>query len=102
MARTADGSGRRSWRYRGNVAARAVAGTLGAYGVAALFAAALARALPMPRVEAVMPATLLAYPLMPAVTIWAFLARGPWRACGGVAVAALLFGGIAWAMGAPA
>lgn len=93
---------RRGWRYRANVAARAVAGTLGAYAVAALFAAALARLLPMPRAEAVIPATLLALLLGPAVTIWAFLARGPWRAWGGVLALAALFAAIAWWAGAPA
>lgn len=88
--------------YRMNVAARAVAGTAGAYLVAALFAAALARTLPLPRVEAMIPGTLLAYLVVPAVTIWAFLARGPMRAWAGVLGAAALFGAIAWLAGPPA
>ncbi len=93
---------RQGWRYRANVAARVVAGTIGAYAVAALFAAALARLLPMPRVEAIMPATLLAFLVGPAVTVWAFLARSPWRAWAGVVLLGGLFAAIAWWMGAPA
>ncbi|MGW8204970.1 ketohydroxyglutarate aldolase [Sphingomonas sp. VDB2] len=93
---------RSGWRYRANVALRTIAGTVGAYGVAALAAAALARTLPMARVEAVTIATLMAYMVAPAVTIWAFLARGPWRAIAGVALAAAALGGIAWIAGQPA
>ncbi|MCH7861606.1 DUF3649 domain-containing protein [Sphingomonas sp. NPDC092331] len=93
---------RAGWRYRANVAARAAAGTVGAYAVAALFAAALARMLPMPKVEAIMPATLLAFLVGPAVTLWAFLARGPWRAWAGVILLAALFAAIGWLAGAPA
>lgn len=93
---------RQGWRYRANVAARVIAGTIGAYAVAALFAMALARLLPMPRVEAIMPATLLAFLVGPAVTVWAFLARGPWRAWAGVILLGGLFAAIAWWTGAPA
>jgi hypothetical protein len=96
------GPDRRSWRYRANVAARAVAGSVGAYAVAALFAAALARTLPMSKVEAVIPATLLALLVAPGATLWAFLARGPWRAWAGIGAAALLFAAIAWIAGPPA
>jgi len=92
---------RAGWRYRANVAARVVAGTIGAYAVAALFAMALARILPMDRAQAVVPATLLAFLVGPAVTIWAFLARGPWRAWAGVILLGALFAAIAWAVGAP-
>ena len=95
-------SGRRGWRYRGNIAVRALLGSVGAYAVAALLATALARTLPMARVEAVVVATLLAFLVAPAVTVWAFLARGPWRATAGVVVAALLLSAIVWAAGAPA
>jgi hypothetical protein len=95
-------SGRRGWRYRGNIAVRALLGSVGAYAVAALLATALARTLPMARVEAVVVATLLAFLVAPAVTVWAFLARGPWRAAAGVAIAALLLAAIIWTTGAPA
>ena len=93
---------RQNWRYRANIAARAVAGSVGAYAVAALFAAALARVLPMDRVEAVIPATLLAFLVAPGVTVWAFLARGPRRAWAGVIGAVLLLGAMVWAAGPPA
>lgn len=93
---------RQGWRYRANVAARVVAGTIGAYAVAALFAAAVARLLPMPRVEAIMPATLLAFLVGPAVTVWAFLARGPWRAWAGVILLGGALAAITWFVGAPA
>lgn len=93
---------RRSWRYRANVAARLLAGTLGAYAVAALFGAALARTLPMDRLDATLLATLLALLVAPGVTVWAFLARGPWRAWAGVIGLAASFGALAWFAGPPA
>ena len=93
---------RRSWRYRANVAARVLAGTAGAYIVAALLGAALARTLPVEKLGATLLATLLALLAAPAVTVWAFLARGPWRACAGVVALAALFGAIAWLAGPPA
>lgn len=75
------------------------AATAGAYAVAALAAAALARTLPMARVEAVATATMIAYLVMPGISLWAFLARGPWRAVAGVTIAALLLGGLVWTTG---
>ncbi|HUD94085.1 ketohydroxyglutarate aldolase [Sphingobium sp.] len=90
------------WRYRVNVALRILAGTAGAYLVAALLAAMLARTLPMSRVEAVTSGTMVAYLAAPAVTVWAFLARGPWRALAGVATMAGLLALIASLAGAPA
>jgi hypothetical protein len=93
---------RRGWRYRGNVAARVIAATFGAYGVAACLAMAVARSGAGGRIDAVIAGTLCAYLAVPAVAIWAFLARGPWRAWGGVVVLAALFGGLAWMIGPPA
>lgn len=93
---------RRGWRYRGNVAARVLAGSLGAYGVAAMLAMAVARMGASGRIDGVIAGTLCAYLAVPAVAIWAFLARGPWRAWGGVVVLAALFGGLAWMIGPPA
>ncbi len=90
------------WRYRGNVALRALAGSVGAYLVMALTAALLARTLPMSRVEAVAVATMIAYPVAPAVTIWACMASGPWRALAGVAGIAGLLALGAWVAGQPA
>jgi hypothetical protein len=96
------GPDRRSWRYRSNVAARTLAGTVGAYAVAALFGAALARILPMERLDATLIATLLAFLVAPAVTVWAYLARGPWRAVIGVIGLAASLAAVAWYAGPPA
>lgn len=90
---------RQGLRYRANVAARVVAGTIGAYVIAALFAATLAFLLPMPRVEAIVPATLLSYLVGPAVTLWAFLARGPWRAWAGLVLMGAALAAILWGAG---
>ncbi|WBY07157.1 ketohydroxyglutarate aldolase [Sphingomonas sp. 7/4-4] len=96
------GPDRRSWRYRGNVAARTLAGTIGAYAIAALFGAALARTLPLERLDATVVATLLAFLVAPAVTVWAYLARGPGRAVVGVIGLAALLAAIVWYAGPPA
>jgi len=93
---------RRGWRYRGNVAARVLAGSLGAYGVASCLAMAVARLGASGRIDGVIAGTLCAYLAVPAVAIWAFLARGPWRAWGGVVVLAALFAALAWMIGPPA
>ena len=93
---------RRGWRYRGNVAARVLAGSLGAYGVAACLAMAVARLGGGGRIDGVIAGTLCAYLAVPAVAIWAFLARGPWRAWGGVVALVALFGALAWMIGPPA
>lgn len=90
------------WAYRANVGLRIVAGTVGAYLVAALTAAMLARTLPMSRIEAVTSGTMIAYLTAPAITVWAFLARGPWRALAGVALIAGLLALVAWLAGQPA
>ena len=87
------------WPYRANVATRALAGTLGAYAVAAMTAAMLARILPLSRAEAVTTATMIAYLVAPAVTVWSFLARGPVRAMAGAIVLTLALAIIAWYAG---
>lgn len=91
----------RGWRYSANVALRTLAGTVGAYLVAALAAAMLARTLPLSRAEAVTTGTMIAFLVVPGVALWAFLARGPWRALAGVGVAALALGAVAWLAGQP-
>jgi len=93
---------RRGWRYRANVAARAAAAALGGYAIAALFAAASARLLPLPRVEAMLPGTMLAFLVVPGVAVWAFLARSAARAWAGVVLVAALLAAAAWIMGPPA
>ncbi len=93
---------RRGWRYRGNVAARVLAASLGAYGVAASLAMVVARSVAGGRIDGVIAGTLCAYLAVPAVAIWAFLARGPWRAWAGVAVLVAVLGALAWMIGPPA
>lgn len=93
---------RTGWRYRTNVLARAAAAVVGGYAVAALFAAASARLLPLPRVEAVLPGTMLAFFVLPGVAIWAFLARSAARAWAGVLIAAAALAAAAWLAGPPA
>lgn len=93
---------RRGWRYRGNVAARVLAATLGAYGVAACLAMAVARLAAGGRVDGVIVGTLCAYPAVPAVAIWAVLARGPWRAWAGIVAIIASLAGLAWIVGPPA
>ncbi|MBH1997529.1 MAG: ketohydroxyglutarate aldolase [Sphingomonadaceae bacterium] len=90
------------WRYRANVAIRTLTATVGGYVVAALTAAMLARTLPLSRVEAVTTGTMLAYLVVPGVAVWAFLARGPWRALASVIMIAALLGLTVWMAGPPA
>lgn len=93
---------RRGWRYRANVAVRAAAAGAGGYAIAALFAAASARLLPLPRVEAMLPGTMLAFLVMPGIAIWVFLARSATRACAGIVLVAVLLAAAVWMMGPPA
>jgi len=93
---------RRCSAYRVNIAARTIAGSFGAYAVAAALGALLARLLPMARPEAVMTGMLAALVIFPAVTIWAFLARSPARALGGVVIAASALATMALTLPPPA
>ena len=95
MTKAAALRARSGWRYRGNVALR----TVGAYAVAALAAMLLARTLPMGRLEAVTVATMFSYLFAPAVSVWAFLARGPWVALGGVVLLSAALAGLVWTSG---
>ncbi|WNO54591.1 ketohydroxyglutarate aldolase [Stakelama saccharophila] len=99
--RTAPNRRRSGWRYRANVAARTIAALVGGYVVAALFAFATARLIPLARVEAVMPGTLLAFLVAPGVAIWAFLARSATRALAGVVGVAAILALLGWMAGPP-
>ncbi|MDD2052803.1 hypothetical protein NPS46_09645 [Pseudomonas putida] len=79
MKQTLDRSPERS-RLPAAVAARAVLAILGGYAFAALAAASLSVALPGPRPQAVMGATMLAFVLYCAMAIWAFAAASVARA----------------------
>lgn len=85
MSQTLDRSPERSPLKAANVArlaisARAGLAIFGGYGFAALAAASLSVALPGPRSQAVMGATMLAFVLYCAMVIWAFAARSVARA----------------------
>lgn len=67
-------------RHRWNVASRSVLAVFGAYAVAALAAASLSVALPGPRAQAVMAATMFAFLLYCALVIWAYSAANLRRA----------------------
>lgn len=73
---------------RSGIAARVLAAILGGYGLAALWAAAAAVALPMPRQEAVLGGLLLGFLVHAGAAIWAFAARSAARAMAGLLVAA--------------
>lgn len=82
-----------SWRYRGEVAARAFAAIVIGYFVAYGFAAFFSVALPFARVDSVIAASLLSFFVWCAAAMYAFAARSAWRACWApAAVAALLLG----------
>lgn len=87
---------RHGWRYRTNVGMRILAATLGAYLLASLAATGLALLLPMGRTEAVLIATMAAFLIAPGVTIWAFLARRPRDALGGILLAVGAMAGLIW------
>lgn len=79
-------------RYRLAVASRAIAAILGGYALAAVSTAVLSVVLPMPRVDAVMTATLLSFTVYTCAAIWVFAARDALRAWLGIGVPTLLMG----------
>lgn len=95
------------WRYRLTITSRAVAAIGGGYALAAGFTAALSLVLAqwMPRVEAVLTATMLAWLAYAMAAGWAFYARTAWGAWGGTLLPALALGACAmapqWMRGAP-
>lgn len=86
-------------RYRLAVAVRTLAATAGGYAVAAAVAAALSLALAahMPRVEAVLVATMLSWLAYAAAAGWAFYAHTTWGALGGTLAPAVVLGAMALA-----
>lgn len=89
----------RSWRIE--VAVRAVAAIFGSYALAAAIAFAVARLLPIERVEAMTVATLVSYLAIPAGAVWAFAARTPWLAWAGLALPVALLAAAGWIAGPP-
>jgi hypothetical protein len=72
-------------RYRIGVASRAFAASIGGYALASAATALLSVLLPMPRVEAVVTATLLSILIYAGAVIWVFAARSAARAWLGIA-----------------
>lgn len=91
-----------SWRYRGEVAARAFAAIVIGYFVAYGFAAFFSMALPFARVDSVIAASLLSFFVWCAAAMYAFAARSAWRACWAPAATAALLLGAAKLCGAVA
>jgi hypothetical protein len=87
------------WRYRLAVTSRAVAAIGGGYALAAGFTAALSLGLAqlMPRVEAVLTATMLAWLAYAMAAGWAFYARTALGAWAGTLLPALVMGACAMA-----
>ncbi len=77
------------WAYRGGVLVRAVAAIGGGYGVAALWAAAIATWLPSTKVEAALTGTMIALVVYPCAVMWCFAARSAARAWVGLALVAV-------------
>lgn len=77
--------------YRAAIASRALAAALGGYALAAAGTAALTLLLAhsLPRVEAVLWATMLAWPLYALAAGWAFWARSAWSAWIGIGLPAM-------------
>ncbi|AVS77432.1 DUF3649 domain-containing protein [Paracidovorax avenae] len=87
------------WKYRLAIASRALAATAGGYALAAAATAAgaLALALAIPRVEAVLAATMFSWLVYAGAVAWAFYARTAWSAWAGAGVPALLLGACVFA-----
>ena len=87
------------WRYRLTILSRTLAAALGGYALTAAFAGALSRALAqaMPRVDAVLTATMLAWLVYAAAVAWVFYARTSWGAWLGMLALAAVMGAMAMA-----
>ncbi|MDO9420971.1 MAG: DUF3649 domain-containing protein [Herminiimonas sp.] len=79
-------------RYRLGVASRAIAAIVGGYALAAASTAVLSLVLPLPRVDAVMTATLLSFTVYTCAAIWVFAARDALRAWLGIGVPTVVMG----------
>ncbi|MEQ9509776.1 MAG: DUF3649 domain-containing protein [Alloalcanivorax xenomutans] len=82
-----------------SVASRVIAAGLGGYALSAAATAALSLGLPMPRVDAVITASVLSFLIYSAAVIWAFACATTARAWAGIAIPALLCGALVWLLG---
>lgn len=83
-------------RQRWGVASRTMAAIVGGYALAAFSTTALALALPTPREEAAMLATLPSFLIYAGAIIWAFAARTALRAWVGILAPLLLTAALTW------
>lgn len=84
------------WRRRSDNALRFIAAVPLGYAVASLWAAALARVLPMSRSEATVTGTLIALLLCALFAMYAYGARSGWRATWVLGLIGMVAGGIVW------
>jgi hypothetical protein len=85
-----------------NTGLRCLWAIFGAYGLAALAAATTARALPLPRGDAVMAAAMLSFVVYLLAAIWTFAAATLIRASGGLLLPAAILGAWLMSSGTPA
>ncbi len=88
-----------TWRYRGGVAARAVAAIAGGYVLTSIASALIAIALPLPRADAVTIATLLSFVVYTCVILWVFATSSALRAWIGVVASSSVLGALLWIAG---
>lgn len=88
--------------YRAGVAARLLAAIAGGYALTAISMSLLAVLLPASRVDAVMTATLLSFPVYAVAIMWAFAARSARRAWIGLLAPAAILGCALWLHGSAA
>ncbi|WP_245638679.1 DUF3649 domain-containing protein [Hydrogenophaga palleronii] len=87
-------------RYRGSVAARVLAASLGAYALTSLATATLALLLPRlsvtTRAEAVLVASLWSFAIGAVIVMWVFTTRSARRAWLGLGITAAVLGPLLW------
>lgn len=74
------GRGGAAWRRAGDRTLRLIAAMPLGYGVASLWAVAIAHLVPLPKGDAVMAATMFAFAICAAAAMWAYAAPSGWRA----------------------
>ena len=79
--------------YPREIASRVIAAVLGGYVFAATFTGFLAVALPLPRAEAVVLATLLSFAMYACAILWVFAVQSAARAWTGLMSSAVFWGG---------
>ncbi len=81
-----------------SIALRGAMALFGGYAVAAAWQGALARSLPMSRIDATTASTLFSFTLFAAAAIWTFAARTATRAAIGLAIAGTIAAASWWAL----